>query len=193
MRRTLTLLILGSLLTVGFVAAQSQKIPSNCTQTGTPSRDIMTGGPGPDKLCALEGDDYLHGDGSSDVLKSGMGNDTAVGAGGRDIIRGGRGNDRLFAVDDRGGERVIGGRGRDQCFTDRGDIVFGCEQTFRGLSLQVVRGLSRTAFNLMEIAEEALSTPVPIPGPPGPSGPPGPPGVFPPCTPPPATPPSPIC
>lgn len=163
MRWTLIALFAGTLLTVGFVATRPQSVPSNCTRVGTPNRDIMTGTPGPDKLCALEGDDYLHGDGGRDVLKSGMGNDTAVGAGGRDVIRGGRGNDRLFAVDDRGGERVIGGKGQDQCFADRGDVVFGCEQTFRGLNLQVVRALTRTAFNLMQIADVIPTTTIILP------------------------------
>jgi hemolysin type calcium-binding protein len=195
-RWTLIGLTVASLLGVALVvSAQPNKAPGRCTQTGTAGRDIMRGRSIADVLCARRGDDFLHGADGDDLLRAGRDADVAVGAGGRDVLRGGRGNDRLFAVDDRGGERVVGGPGRDQCFTDRGDQVFGCERTFRGLAPSVVHGLERVAFQVMGIALEVPTITLPPP----------PVGTvtvvettvvtvtvpFPPCTPPPNSPPPP--
>lgn len=194
MRRTLIGLTVISLLGVAFVVSAQPKAPGRCTQRGTAGRDIMRGRDIADVLCAFRGDDFLHGADGDDRLRAGRNADVAVGAGGRDVLRGGRGNDRLFAVDDRGGERVVGGRGRDQCFVDPGDQAFGCEQTFRGLRPEVVHGLERVAFQVMGIALEVSTITPTVP----------PPVVtiiqttvvtvtvpFPPCSPPPASPPPP--
>jgi hypothetical protein len=191
-RRILILLVACTLLATAFIAVQpaAPQTTSHCTQHGTPDDDIMAGTKRGDVMCSRGGNDYAHGDGGKDHIRGGPGEDTLVGGGGRDVLRGGAGDDRLFSVDDRGGGLLIGGKGRDQCFADPGDRVRGCESTFRGMSLKLVRQLVRTAYQVMLIADEALPTPPPpvgtitetivttVP--------------FPPCSPAPITPP-PIC
>jgi hypothetical protein len=126
---------------------------------------VKTGTAGANVLCALPGNDFIHGAAGNDVLRAGKGRDVAVGGGGRDVLRGGGGRDRLFAVDDQGGERIIGGRGNDQCFADPGDVVFGCEQTFRSREPEMATALGQSLRSVMEIVEEVSPTPGPIPPP----------------------------
>jgi len=109
-------------------------------------------------LCALPGNDYIHGAAGNDVLRAGGGRDVAVGGGGRDVVRGGGGPDRLFAVDDRGGDRVYGGPGIDQCFVDPADQVYGCERAFRSNEPEMATALSRSLLGVMEIVEDVAPT-----------------------------------
>ena len=182
----LTLLVLATAASLTFAATGGEpgRAPAPCTWTGTPARDVKTGTAGRNVLCALPGNDFVHGAGGNDVLRAGKGKDVAVGGGGRDIVRGGRGPDRLFAVDDQGGDQIIGGPGIDQCFVDRGDSVTGCERAFRSNEPEMASALGQSLRGVMEIVEEIIPTPT-IP----------PPIVtvtdtitvpFPPCTPPPA-------
>lgn len=164
MSRVFIPLILLTVAFVGVVAAGGDpppRAPLHCTWVGTPERDVRTGTAGADVLCARAGDDFIHGQAGNDKLRAGRGRDVAVGGGGRDVIRGGRGNDRLFAVDDMGGERVIGGPGMDQCFADAGDQVFGCEQTFRSKEPVMAEAFGQSLRSVMEIVEAVTSTPTP--------------------------------
>jgi hypothetical protein len=126
---------------------------------------VKTGTAGANILCAEPGNDFIHGAAGNDLLRAGKGRDVAVGGGGRDVLRGGRGRDRLFAVDDQGGERIIGGRGNDQCFVDPGDVAFGCEQTFRSNEPEMASALGQSLRGVMEIVEEIVPTPT-LPPPP---------------------------
>ena len=162
MRRTLILLVLLTVALVGIVAAGGEPpslSPGGCTWVGTPQRDVKTGTRTNNILCAKPGDDFIHGALGNDELRAGKGKDVAVGGGGRDVVRGGRGPDRLFAVDDQGGDRVVGGPGIDQCFVDRGDSVIGCERAFRSNEPEMAGALGRSLLTVMEIAEEVAPTP----------------------------------
>lgn len=164
--RVLILLAAASLILVGVVVAQSQpRAPTGCTWTGTPQRDVKTGTAGRNVLCALNGNDFLHGRAGDDRLEGGRGRDTVVGGGGRDILHGGKGRDRLFAVDDRPRENVVGGPGFDQCFVDPGDRVSGCERTFRSNEPEMAGALGQSLGAVMEIVEAVTPTPAPIPPP----------------------------
>lgn len=154
MRWLLIPLVLVTVAALAFAAnGDPPQVRSACTWTGTNVRDVKTGSPGDDVLCALPGNDYIHGRAGADRLRAGDGRDVAVGGGGRDIIRGGRGPDRLFAVDDRGGDKVIGGPGDDQCFADSGDTVFGCERPFLSDEPAMAEALSQSLGQVMEIIE----------------------------------------
>lgn len=166
MRRYLILLAAGSVVLVGLVAASSAPkpaAPGDCTWKGGPGRDVRTGTARPDVLCAEGGDDFVHGRGGNDVIRAGSGRDVAVGGAGRDVIKGGSGNDRLFAVDDRGGELIICGPGRDQAFVDPGDRVKGCERIFRSQEPALAEALGDSLGEVMEIVEDS---PTPTVGPP---------------------------
>jgi len=168
MSRALIPVILLTLVCFGLVVATAQpSAPSGCTWTGTPQRDVKTGTKGPNVLCAKQGNDFTHGAAGNDEIRAGAGRDVAVGGGGRDIVRGGAGRDRLFAVDDRGGDRVAGGPGNDQCFVDAGDVVSGCERTFRSNEPEMAGAFGSSLLNVMEIVEEVSPsvTPGPIPPP----------------------------
>jgi Ca2+-binding RTX toxin-like protein len=58
-----------------------------------------------------DGDDYIHGDGSSQKIDGALGDDQIRAGGGADCVSGGRGNDRLRPGTGRDGVR--GGRGAD--------------------------------------------------------------------------------
>lgn len=86
-----------------------------------------------------ENNDWLHGDGASDVLFGREGNDRICGGGGDDGIVGGEGNDRAFGgrgsdafLIGTGHDRVDGGRGTDLAVLDgdRGDFKL---QVHRGV------------------------------------------------------------
>ena len=162
MRRTLIPLVLLTVAFVGVIAASGDpppQAPNGCTWTGTPQRDVKTGTVGANVLCAKPGNDFIHGALGNDELRAGKGEDVAVGGGGRDVVRGGAGPDRLFAVDDRGGDRIVGGPGRDQCFADPSDVVSGCEQTFRSHEPEMAGALGRSLLTVMEVVEEIEPTP----------------------------------
>jgi hypothetical protein len=160
-RRTLIISAVG-LLILGGMALVASSVPSDCTWLGTSERDVKTGTAGPNILCARGGDDFLHGRGGRDRIRAGPGQDSVVGGGGRDVLKGGGGPDKLFAVDDRGGERIVGGAGIDRCFVDPGDHVFGCERTFRSDEPQMAGAFGSSLGTVMNIIEEGLP---PIPGP----------------------------
>jgi len=162
MRWTLiSLVVLATVASLALAAPGGEpgRAPSPCTWTGTITRDVKTGTAGVNVLCSLPGNDFIHGAGGNDVLRAGGGRDVAVGGGGRDVLRGGKGPDRLFGVDDSGGDRLIGGPGVDQCFADRGDVVFGCDRTFRSNEPEMATALSRSLRGVMEIVEEVVPTP----------------------------------
>ncbi|MDM7855647.1 choice-of-anchor Q domain-containing protein [Cellulomonas alba] len=73
-----------------------------CTQTGTPGKDVLIGGPGDDVLCGL---------GGADVLIGGRGNDHLIGGDGADLLVGGPGNDQLDGG--AGKDLLLGGPGVD--------------------------------------------------------------------------------
>jgi hypothetical protein len=116
---------------------------------GTPFRDFLYGGRGPDRLLGggradvLDGgpgNDVLDGDGGYDTLLGRAGNDVLIGRGDPDTIVGGPGRDRIFAgeerdtIDVRDGwsDTVDCGGGRDAVTVDRFDRVApNCERVRR--------------------------------------------------------------
>lgn len=90
--------------------------------TGTFGADVIEGGVGSDTLSGSKGNDKVGGGPGNDFLRDESGDDRLVG---------GAGNDTLMAQDGKGGDVVSGGMGRDVCYADRGDTVFGCERIVR--------------------------------------------------------------
>jgi hypothetical protein len=156
MQRTLIITLVGLLILGGMALTASSQIPSDCTWVGTTERDVKTGTSGPNILCALGGDDFLHGRGGRDRIRAGAGQDSVVGGKGRDILKGGAGPDKLFSVDERGGERIVGGAGIDRCFVDPGDHVFGCERLFRSDEPQMAGAYDSSLGTVMTIIEGGL-------------------------------------
>lgn len=114
--------------------------------TATPRRDVFTGGRGIDRVLLLAGndvarggagddwldggagDDRIDGGTGNDMVRGGTGKDTLVGGPGKDKIHGSAGNDRLDGNDHAQGDLIDGGRGRDTCFYNKGDVVRNCER-----------------------------------------------------------------
>lgn len=177
MRRAIAAVV--ALLTFGAVmfavSAQPQsktkspsfKVPNDCTRVGKSTRDVMTGRAIRDVLCSVGGNDYDHGAGGQDLIRAGAGKDTLIGGQGRDVMKGGGGNDRIFATDSRGGERLVGGPGRDQCFGDREDHMFSCERVFVSYNRKQTAALENVTLGVMTIIDE-LAPPIP-PIPPAPT------------------------
>lgn len=200
MRRLMIPAVLLTFGAIGLVVSAPSQAQPDCTEQGTPARDVMAGSRGPDIMCALGGDDYVHGNGGKDIIRGGSGNDVIVGGKGKDKLRGRANDDRLFAVDGKPGDFLDGGGGMDQCFADHGDRVHNCEKTFRGATLREANAISDAFFGGLSLAEDLIETPMPTVPPPGGGG-----GTdtvtvittktktvqFPPCTPPPVNPPAP--
>lgn len=77
---------------------------------GRRGNDTLLGGEGGDYLIGGRGHDSLDGGPGNDVLFGGKGHDILVGGEGKDTLLGGHGNDVFIGT---GGDRFIGGRGRD--------------------------------------------------------------------------------
>ena len=76
-----------------------------------------------DEIYGLRGDDTIRA-GLVPREKFAEGPDT-------DILRGGRGLDRLKSDDLEGRDELYGGRGRDLCIIDSGDLARGCDKVKR--------------------------------------------------------------
>jgi Ca2+-binding RTX toxin-like protein len=76
-----------------------------------------------DEIYGLRGDDTIR-TGLVPREKFAEGPDT-------DILRGGRGSDRLKSDDLEGRDELYGGRGRDLCIIDSGDLARGCDKVKR--------------------------------------------------------------
>jgi Ca2+-binding RTX toxin-like protein len=76
-----------------------------------------------DEIYGLRGDDTIRA-GLVPREKFAEGPDT-------DILRGGRGSDRLKSDDLEGRDELYGGRGRDLCIIDSGDLARGCDKVKR--------------------------------------------------------------
>jgi hypothetical protein len=177
MRRTFALTLALGLWAFGAFVLTSEALPANCTELGTQDRDILAGTPGPDRICALGGGDYVHAGGKRDVVFGMAGGDTLVAGGGRDTLKGGSGRDKLFAIDQHKGNDVIyGGPGDDQCFIDRRDQVHGCEHVHRvGTSKAVdatIRALEQAILGESLLGEEFQEDAIQGGEPGGPGGPP---------------------
>jgi hypothetical protein len=113
-------------------ATVSPNPPERCSQSvrGTPRRDVLSGGPGPQSIRGRRGNDRLRGGSGDDCVIGGTGSDIVHGGPGSDVLRGGRGGDVFRSADD-GAERISCGRGEDRARVDRTDRVTGCEQVRR--------------------------------------------------------------
>jgi hypothetical protein len=166
MSRIIPVLLVGAFAMIGLALVRSQPVvaqASDCTRVGTQGDDIISGGRGNDVICLKAGKDYASGNGGADVIRGGKGRDTLVGNKGRDELYGKKGKDRIFLVNGHGGSLAHGGPGLDQCFVDDGDQIQGCEEVFRGASVQVATGLAFAFHGQGELAEELIGEPVPIP------------------------------
>ena len=97
------------------------KFPGNHI-LGSLKKDVLTGTPGDDVLCAFAGSDKIRGAGGDDVALASGGKDRVRGGKGNDLLLGEKANDRLYgqAGKDRlkggkGEDRLNGGKGRDRC------------------------------------------------------------------------------
>lgn len=87
-------------------------------RVGTPAKDVLKGGIGPDVFLALGGNDKILADG---------GNDRACGGDGKDTLKGQDGNDKLLGQ--AGDDDLIGGPGDDACIGGPGnDSASTCEK-----------------------------------------------------------------
>jgi Ca2+-binding RTX toxin-like protein len=126
----------------------------------------MAGTPKTDVLCALQANDYQSGAQQADRLFGDNGRDTMVGGKGADILKAGKGNDRLFAVDGKPDDILVGQNGEDSCFGDVGDVMKGCEHRFRGTTIRMANALASAfhgGLSLSEALIEAGTSPSPIP------------------------------
>jgi RTX calcium-binding nonapeptide repeat (4 copies) len=92
----------------------------------------MQGGHGGDELTSFAGGDRLNGGWGHDVLQGGVGKDVSIGksgsdslfdAQGKDRMFAGRGGDRIVVRDERGGDLIHCGSGRDMVIADPGDRI----------------------------------------------------------------------
>lgn len=82
---------------------------ANFSGIGNTLANVITGGPGADRLLGLEGDDTINGGAGIDTLDGGPGDDILDGGTGDDIMTGGAGNDQY--VVDSGADRVVEAEG----------------------------------------------------------------------------------
>jgi Ca2+-binding RTX toxin-like protein len=91
---------------------------------GRAGPDRVVGGRGRDRLFGGTGNDALRGSYASDLLRGQSGDDRLVGGGGRNRMYGDGGSDLLISfLNDRGGDLVRGGKGRDRAEANPGDHV----------------------------------------------------------------------
>jgi Ca2+-binding RTX toxin-like protein len=90
---------------------------------GFRGRDVIRGGTGRDRLYGGKGNDRLYGGAGRDLLRGQSGHDRLVGGRGTDSLYGDRGNDSISSLDQRRGDKVFGGKGRDRARVDKGDRV----------------------------------------------------------------------
>jgi Ca2+-binding RTX toxin-like protein len=107
------------------------KKTARCTIVGNARANTLRGTSKRDVICGLGGNDRIRGRGGSDVLIGGPGRDTVNGNGGRDRLYGNGGNDKLISRDQKIGELLNGGSGRDRATADRGDRLFSVEKPVR--------------------------------------------------------------
>ena len=102
---------------------------------GTTGDDVICGGNGHDTIDGLAGNDVIVGGNGKDVLVGGEGNDTLMGRNGKDeitgdagvdVLLGGNGKDHLDGEDLAPGDALDGGRGKDDCEVDAGDVTTAC-------------------------------------------------------------------
>ena len=86
-------------------------------ESPTSGDDSLSGGPRPDSIRLLAGDDSYSGGGGNDRVWGNAGDDTLRGMAGKDVLRGGGGNDKLFGG--AAADRLFGEAGRD--LLDGGD------------------------------------------------------------------------
>ena len=109
---------------IQFNLRQPRLDPSECTIKGTNDSDNLVGTPGPDVICALDGDDFIKALGGDDIIFAGKGSDFISADAGNDIVFGEEGNDVITGAS--GDDVLIGGPGDDQLAGAKGnDIVFG--------------------------------------------------------------------
>ena len=126
MRRTV-LLMVSIALGVLFVSGVALALTKTCSASpcdGTNKDDTLTERRAVnDEIYGLRGDDTIRA-GLMPREKFAEGPDT-------DILRGGRGSDRLKSDDLEGRDELYGGRGRDLCIIDSGDLARGCDKVKR--------------------------------------------------------------
>jgi Ca2+-binding RTX toxin-like protein len=125
-RRTV-LLMVSIALGVLFVSGVALALTKTCSASpcdGTNKDDTLTERRAVnDEIYGLRGDDTIRA-GLVPREKFAEGPDT-------DILRGGRGSDRLKSDDLEGRDELYGGRGRDLCIIDSGDLARGCDKVKR--------------------------------------------------------------
>ena len=126
MRRTV-LLMVSIALGVLFVSGVALALTKTCSASpcdGTNKDDTLTERRAVnDEIYGLRGDDTIRA-GLVPREKFAEGPDT-------DILRGGRGSDRLKSDDLEGRDELYGGRDRDLCIIDSGDLARGCDKVKR--------------------------------------------------------------
>lgn len=85
--------------------------------------DLLLGGDGNDTLSGQDGTDIAYGQDGADTVNGGAGDDLLSGGAGLDQVNGNDGNDIIDIRDGARGDVADGGKGRDVCLRDPGDIV----------------------------------------------------------------------
>jgi Ca2+-binding RTX toxin-like protein len=126
MRRvTLMVAAVAMMVSLFAVAAYAAEI------MGTGDTDYLTESQRADTIKALTGDDQICAGPyqNADQCKAGFDvEDTPTGFGDRDRVHGNRGDDQIDVQDDDGKDIAWAGKGEaDECWTDPGDLEYGCE------------------------------------------------------------------
>ncbi|MCP3421904.1 calcium-binding protein [Nocardioides pinisoli] len=109
-------------------AAGPRCMGERATLVGTPARDVLIGGDGPDVIWGAGGKDTIDGGGGQDLICGGAGKDTIDGGPGSDGVTGGAGDDTI---------RTGGGQ-EDQAWGDGGTDTMTAESA--GASLAAGKG-----------------------------------------------------
>jgi Ca2+-binding RTX toxin-like protein len=101
---------------------------------GNGDRDGISGGPKADRISGGAQSDLLEGDDQSDLHVGGPGADAIFAdelgnAAASDIAKGNAGDDFIDIADGIGNDTAVGGADLDDCESDAGDTVRGCEVT----------------------------------------------------------------
>jgi len=114
MRRTITMLAVGTLLLALFVPEALARTGCASIFEGTDGPDTLKGDRCDNNISGLRGDDAIYGFRGNDTLYGNQGDDLLRGGRGRDELRGGSGDDRIFSGGlDGKRDLIFCGSGRD--------------------------------------------------------------------------------
>lgn len=137
MRHRISFLVVGVIVAAVTACEPAPPPPEDCTDSGGPGVDVLTGTPGDDVLCGFGGNDRLIGLGGNDILVGGPGDDRINPGPGNDTVFGEDGEDDVDSwlanlppsgnlndnSDKFGNDTVVLGAGDDRVQSGEGDDV----------------------------------------------------------------------